>query len=58
MNIRSKDAEPLDPELKEIKKYFLITYGGPGSGGRPNAPTNISIGLAAACSICFSRSLG
>lgn len=45
MNIRSKDAEPIDPEKKEGKKYLLITYGGPGSGGRPNAPTNLSIGL-------------
>jgi hypothetical protein len=58
MNIRSKDAEPLDPEIKEIKKYLPITYGGSGSGGRPNAPTNISIGLGSSLFDMFFEKLG
>jgi hypothetical protein len=45
MNVRSKDAEPIDPVTKEDKKYLLISYGGPGSGGRPGGPSNISTGL-------------
>ena len=47
MNIRSKDAEPIDPVIIAPKKYLQITYGGPGSGGRPNSPASISIGLGA-----------
>jgi hypothetical protein len=43
MNIHSKDAEPIDPETKEKKKYMPITYGG--SGWRPGAPSSISAGL-------------
>ena len=45
MNTQSKDAEPVDPVKRETKKYLPITYGGAGSGGRPNAPSNLSIGL-------------
>jgi hypothetical protein len=45
MNVRSKDAEPIDPVIKENKEYIPITYGGYGSGGRPGGPTNLSAGL-------------
>jgi hypothetical protein len=45
MNIRNKDGEPFDSVTREAKKYMLISYGGPGSGGRPGGPSSISAGL-------------
>ncbi len=45
MNVRSKDAEPVDPVIKEYKKYVPITYGGVGSLSRPGGPSNLGAGL-------------
>jgi hypothetical protein len=42
MNVRSKDAEPVDPVTRENKKYLQISYGG--SGWRPGAPSGINPG--------------
>jgi hypothetical protein len=58
MNERSKDAEPIDPVIKENKKYLPITYGGYGSGGRPGGPTNLSAGLGGGLFDFFFEKLG
>jgi hypothetical protein len=58
MNIRSKDGEPVDPVTREAKKYMLISYGGPGSGGRPGGPSSISAGLGSSLFDLIFEKLG